>query len=266
MLQEFADRALADGHVGIVIGVISGGASEWVSAGWTGRKGTRPTDRTIFRLASVSKVFTATALAAAVTSNDIGLDDRVIGQITYRHLATHTAGLPRDDTTLLQAISATPSDRFQYSNVGVSALGALLGPSYETVIRERIGLADITTVLDAEQLSRLAPGHDENGGPVVTPTYPDGAPSGGLYGTVADLLTFLQQYLRPDEAKQLAVSERLCWVVEDDRIWHNGSLPGYRSYLAFSPHTDVGVAVLSNTGKSVDALANEVFQRLVIGT
>jgi D-alanyl-D-alanine-carboxypeptidase/D-alanyl-D-alanine-endopeptidase len=189
VLQEYADRAVVEGHVGIVIGTIRDGLKEWASAGSTGSGGTRPDDRTIFRLASVSKVFTATALAVAVTRGAIALDSPVIGSITYRHLATHTSGLPRGDVTLLQALRAVPG-RFEYSNVGVSALGALLGPDYEEVIRERIGLADITTVLNIEQLGRLAPGHDENGNPVVTPTYPDGAPSGGLYGTVADLLEF----------------------------------------------------------------------------
>jgi serine-type D-Ala-D-Ala carboxypeptidase/endopeptidase len=261
MLQEYADRAVADGHVGIVIGTIRDGRTEWASAGSTGSGGTRPDDRTIFRLASVSKVFTATALAVGVTRGAIALDSPVIGPITYRHLATHTSGLPRGDVTLLQALQAVPG-RFEYSNVGVSALGALLGPDYEEVIRERIGLADIATVLNIEQLGRLAPGHDENGNPVVTPTYPDGAPSGGLYGTVADLLEFLRQYLQPDAAKQLAIDEKLGWVVDGDRIWHNGSLPGYRSYLAFSPAHGTGVAILSNTGISVDELG----QRLMIGT
>lgn len=261
MLREHAERAVADGHVGIVIGTIRDGRKEWASAGSTGSGGTKPDDRTIFRLASVSKVFTGTALAVAVTRGEIALDSPVIGPITYRHLATHTSGLPRGDVTLLQALQAVPG-RFEYSNVGVSALGALLGPDYEEVIRERIGLPDITTMLDVEQLGRLAPGHDADRNPVVTPTYPDGAASGGLYGTVADLLEFLRQYLRPDAAKQLAIDEKLCWMVDVDRIWHNGSLPGYRSYLTFSPAHGTGVAILSNTGISVDELG----QRLMIGT
>jgi len=262
MLREYADQAVADGHVGIVIGTIRDGEIDCAGAGVTGAGGQLPDERTIFRLASVSKVFTATALAIAVTRGEIALDDPVIGRITYRHLATHTSGLPRDNTTLLEALTARPGERFTYSNLGVSALGALLGPDYEQMIRDRIGLPDITTVLNVEQLRRLAPGHDENGNPVVTPIYPSGGPSGGLYGSVADLLEFLRQYLAPDAAKRLAIEEKLCWVVEEDRIWHTGSLPGYRSYLAFSLRQRAGIAILGNTGISVAELG----QRLMIGT
>lgn len=262
MLQEHADRAVADGHVGIVIGSIRDGRTEWASAGISGRGGARPDDRTVFRLASVSKVFTGTALAVAVTQREIALDTPVIGRITYRHLATHTSGLPRNDPILLDALHSEPGSRFEYSNVGVSALGALLGADYEEVVRERIGLPDITTVPALDQLRRLAPGHDKSGNPVVTPIYPSGAPAGGLYGTIADLLQFLQDYLAPDAARQLAIEERLCWMVDGDSFWHNGSLPGYRSYIAFSPADGTGIAVLSNTAISVDELG----QRLMIGT
>src|ERR1700722_16017601 len=175
-LQQYADRAVAAGHVGIVIGAISAAGTEWAAAGSTGRRGRRPDDRTIFRLASLSKVFTATALASAVTAGDIALDEPVLHHITYRHLATHTAGLPRGDVGLLDALQAEPGGGFQNSSQGVSALGALLGPDYEAVIRERIGLPDVTTVLDAEQVGRLAPGHDKNGRPEGRPGYsPRGA-------------------------------------------------------------------------------------------
>ena len=175
---------------------------------------------------ATSKVFTATALACAVTTGDIALDEPVLHHITYRHLATHTAGLPRGGVGLLDALQAVPGAGFNYSNEGVAALGALLGPDYEAVIRERIGLPDVTTVLDVEQLGRLAPGHDENGRPVVTPTYPLGAPSGGLYGTIADLLVFVRQYLTPDAARRLAVTDRLCWMVDGERVWQYRDVRG----------------------------------------
>jgi CubicO group peptidase (beta-lactamase class C family) len=261
-LQQHADRAVDVGHVGIVIGAISAAGTEWAAAGSTGRRGRRPDDRTIFRLASLSKVFTATALASAVTTGDIALDEPVLHHITYRHLATHTAGLPQGGVGLLDALQAVPGAGFEYSNEGVAALGALLGPDYEAVIQERIGLPDVTTVLDAEQLGRLAPGHDENGRPVVTPTYPLGAPSGGLYGTTADLLVFVRQYLTPDAARRLAVTDRLCWMVDGERVSHNGALPGYRGYLAFCPVAGTGVAVLSNTAISVDDLGVDVLSGL----
>ena len=79
-----------------MIGAISAAGTEWAAAASTGRRGRRPDDRTICRLASLSKAFTATALASTVTTGDIALDEPVLHHITYRHLATHTAGLPRE--------------------------------------------------------------------------------------------------------------------------------------------------------------------------
>ena len=79
-----------------MIGAISAAGTEWAAAASTGRRDRRPDDRTIFRLASLSKAFTATALASAVTTGDIALDEPVLHHITYRHLATHTAGLTRE--------------------------------------------------------------------------------------------------------------------------------------------------------------------------
>ena len=146
-------------------------------------------------------MFTARALACAVTTGDIALDEPVLHHITYRHLATHTAGLPQGGVGLLDALQAVPGAGFEY---------------------------------------------------------PLGAPSGGLYGTIADLLVFVRQYLTPDAARRLAVTDRLCWMVDGERVWHNGALPGYRGYLAFCPVAGTGVAVLSNTAISVDDLGVDV--------
>jgi CubicO group peptidase (beta-lactamase class C family) len=168
-LQQYADGAVDVGHVGIVIGAISAAGTEWAAAGCTGRRGRCPDDRTIFRLASLSKVFTATALASAVTTGDIALDEPVLHHITYRHLATHTAGLPRGDVGLLDALQAVPGVGFEY---------------------------------------------------------PLGAPSGGLYGTIADLLVFVRQYLTPDAARRLAVTDRLCWMVDGERVWQYRDVRG----------------------------------------
>jgi CubicO group peptidase (beta-lactamase class C family) len=118
---------------------------------------------------ATSKVFTATALACAVTTGDIALDEPVLHHITYRHLATHTAGLPRGVVGLLDALQAVPGAGFEY---------------------------------------------------------PLGAPSGGLYGTIADLLVFVRQYLTPDAARRLAVTDRLCWMVDGERVWQYRDVRG----------------------------------------
>jgi serine-type D-Ala-D-Ala carboxypeptidase/endopeptidase len=118
----------------------------------------------LFQIGSVTKVFTALALADAVARGELTLDtplaavlpesptSRTGVPITLEHLATHTSGLPRlppgllrralrsradpyrDVTTdfLLGALAATrlrsePGTRIRYSNFGAALLGQALG-------------------------------------------------------------------------------------------------------------------------------------------
>jgi len=99
----------ASRHVGVVVGVLGAGQT-WVT-GWgtAGSDGKPPAAAdTIFEIGSVTKVFTATLLAAMVEDGLVALDDPVQRHlppgvelpvrwrpITLADLASHTAGLPR---------------------------------------------------------------------------------------------------------------------------------------------------------------------------
>jgi serine-type D-Ala-D-Ala carboxypeptidase/endopeptidase len=124
-----------------------------------------PDERTIFEIGSVTKVFTAVALAQMVQEKQVTLDDPVGKylpesvkvaehdgrQITLEHLATHTSGLPRLPANLLPQIALNPGNpyakytveqlyaaaggaslasppgsRFAYSNFGAGLLGHAL--------------------------------------------------------------------------------------------------------------------------------------------
>jgi D-alanyl-D-alanine-carboxypeptidase/D-alanyl-D-alanine-endopeptidase len=96
-------------HVGVAVGVLRG-ETTWTMGSGTAAAG-RPSPavaNTIFEIGSVTKVFTATLLAAMVEQGLVALDDPVqrylpVGidlpvrgrAITLADLATHTAGLPR---------------------------------------------------------------------------------------------------------------------------------------------------------------------------
>lgn len=118
------------------------------------------TPDTRFRIASITKLFTATAIMKLGESGALALDDPVrahlpwfeIGRgpgtgeapVTLRHLLTHTSGLPRDSRLTdfgrlsqpgrEQAIAALPSQRLQappgetlaYSNLGYGLLGEVI--------------------------------------------------------------------------------------------------------------------------------------------
>jgi CubicO group peptidase (beta-lactamase class C family) len=45
-------------------------------------------------------------------------------------------------------------------------------------------------------------------------------------------------------------------------LWHNGGTGGFRSFLGFVPDTHVGVVVLSNSSRSVDAIGFRLLESI----
>lgn len=153
----------------------------------------KPTAVTGFRIASISKTFTATAVMQLVERRLIRLDDYVVEhlpwfrskkdrrleRITIRQLLTHTAGLSRDGNTthwvtmcfptVIQIKtyikSATlcfdPNQRWKYSNLGYAILGELIatvtGQGYADYIKANIfsKLAMDKTSVDVEKIDDL---------------------------------------------------------------------------------------------------------------
>jgi CubicO group peptidase (beta-lactamase class C family) len=112
------------------------------------------TTATRFRLASVTKSFTALALLQLAEQGRVSLDDplekHVPGfaggdRILLRHVLSHTAGLP-DFVSVEEARKVppdgAPGERLNYSNVGYSVLGRVIekvtGRTYEEHLREAI--------------------------------------------------------------------------------------------------------------------------------
>jgi serine-type D-Ala-D-Ala carboxypeptidase/endopeptidase len=152
-------------HVGVAVGVVRGERTWSMGSGTAGPGGpSPPAANTIFEVGSVTKVFTATVLAAMVEEGLLALGDPVQEYlpagvelpvrgrpITLADLATHTAGLPRlphgfvlrslrhrrnpyawftvDD--LYAGLPSTrlrrePGGRPRYSNLGYGLLGHVL--------------------------------------------------------------------------------------------------------------------------------------------
>jgi D-alanyl-D-alanine-carboxypeptidase/D-alanyl-D-alanine-endopeptidase len=137
-----------------------------------------PSDRTLYEIGSISKVFTGLLLADAVVRGEVTLDtplstllppdvalpDGAGDRITLRMLSTHTSGLPRipveiptDDyrdpysqygepelwATLRRVkLDFPPGEKASYSNLAAGLLGTLLarraGVSFEALLSERI--------------------------------------------------------------------------------------------------------------------------------
>jgi len=146
----------------------------------------------IFRIASMTKLVTATSLLQLSAEGLISLDDAVskfipafaeprlddgtpCREITVRDLLTHTAGLPRSSgriglSTLQEEVEAIgrkplrfhPGDRWEYSS-GITVAGRLIevisGVSLQDYFRQHIfeplGMQDTAFVLTEAQASRL---------------------------------------------------------------------------------------------------------------
>jgi CubicO group peptidase (beta-lactamase class C family) len=177
-IDAIADRLFAGWHVpGVAYGVTLGGRLVHSRGLGTLRVGedATPDARSVFRIASMTKSFTAATVLSLRDEGRLNLDDRIdhhVPQlatlryptadsppITIRHLLTMTAGFPTDDPwgdrqqsldldefrRLLAgglSFAWAPGTRFEYSNTGYGILGRLItniaGREYHEVVRERL--------------------------------------------------------------------------------------------------------------------------------
>lgn len=165
--------------VGIVVGIIDASGSRVISYGVLDRSRSRPVDGdTLFEIGSITKVFTAAALADMAERGELRLSDPISKflpnsvktptrnghAITLLSLATHTSGLPRLPNNLAPADPSNPyadytidqlysflsgytltrdiGAQYEYSNLGMGLLGHVLslkaGVDFETLIKSRI--------------------------------------------------------------------------------------------------------------------------------
>ena len=157
------------------------------------------TPRHVFRIASHSKTFTATAIMQVVEQDKIRLDDRLaayipwlnrgdaLARVTIRQVLNHAAGIVRDgvDADYWQLAGAFPdanelrrlaeeggavldaNESFKYSNIGYALLGLVIeaasGLPYNTYVRrhivERLGLTDTGPETDDHARERLVTGY-----------------------------------------------------------------------------------------------------------
>jgi CubicO group peptidase (beta-lactamase class C family) len=199
--------------------------------GWADREGQIPnTPQTRFRLASVSKQFTAMAILILQSRGKLNIQDPICNHITncyptwkgitIHHLLTHTSGLARRLWPILKyeaerpefsnrslpieffddsPLDSPPGERFSYSNPGYVLLACIIeqasGQSYEAFLQEAIftPLGMRNTGYEHSS-SALAAGYADRQGttpdPFVEWSIPDG--SGLLYSTVEDLFLWDQ--------------------------------------------------------------------------
>lgn len=234
-------------------------------------------------------------------------------KINIGHLATHSSGLPKAPQGSAQPLPQDydpydpyaaytteyvydylnsycdllfePGTQYAYSNTGMGLAGHVLGlvdsSSYEEVLirelLEPLGLNETSLFLSEDQLSKLAPGHDENLDSVKNYFAQDIFQGAGfIKSSLHDMLIYLeaQMGLRTtslDDAIALThqthfdvggvtygdregyyqLSIGLAWHIDVlpegyTFYWHGGRTNGYMAYMAYDPEALTGVVILCN--------------------
>lgn len=193
-VRAVLDRAIADQAFPgayAVVGTTDGVIAEYGAGRLDSADATRPSARTVWDLASLTKVIgTTSAVLQLVGSGRVALDSPVVrylpqwtapgvGRITVRHLLTHSSGLPawralyKESATPEEAATqlfatapdTVPGVRFLYSDLGFILLGKLVEQvsgeplaRYDSVhLFAPLGMTDTRYLPPPSWRSRVAP-------------------------------------------------------------------------------------------------------------
>jgi CubicO group peptidase (beta-lactamase class C family) len=192
--------------------------------------GVKNTPQTKFRLGSITKQFTATAIMQLQEKGLLSVDDPVTkyfpayknaAGVTIHHLLSHTSGIPNftnypdyRQTMMLssppektiekfkdKALEFAPGEKWNYSNSGYILLGMIIekvsGKSYEDYLKENVfnplGMANTGYDHNATVIKDRASGYQLGSKGLVNAEYIDMTiphAAGALYSTVEDLYTW----------------------------------------------------------------------------
>lgn len=201
--------------------------------GFSDKKRREPVDpdKTLFRLASISKTFTATAVMQLAEENKIDLDsdigmylkamtipNRTGGPLTLKHLMTHSSGFDRTEADTdegdpqevypletfikdnIPTVVRKPGEAFRYDNYAFDLMGYIVqnvaGKPFENAVEDRIfkplGMRNSYFALTPDIEKRLATPYDGEGKPLPQyATLPNNSPDGGLISTGSDMARFM---------------------------------------------------------------------------
>jgi len=224
--------------------------------------GKSPDNNTIYEIGSITKTYTGLLLSQAVYDHKINLDDDIRTYlddkypnlvlsdnrpITFRHLITHTSGLPADincykgiQTTEEQLtcfknfkkgdffkelknvrLTDDSGKNYHYSGVGLQLVGYILEKVYQSssydlfqnYIFSRSGEKNTISVLKNNNNTNLSIGNDSNGSPMpLINGYYNYA--GGLKSTTGSMFDYMKLYL---ESNDNVVKQAIGRLAGDDR-------------------------------------------------
>ena len=283
-VQEQADKALDFGLDGIIVYVAqSDKEPEFYAAGWENRENQVPADpHSLFKIASISKLYIAVAAAKLVDSGSLLLDStladllpEVAGRIensdriTFRMLLQHRSGIPDwiDDPDFPWTESVTnvddvlefalddpaefePDARYEYSNTNYLLIGKILdktlGYNHQEYIRSEIlvplGLTHTFGTLSEAGADNVVSGYSVGYDGDVK-MLDFVAPGGSMVATAEDVGIFVKAL---NDGTLLTDSEQSIYTSVYE-YGHTGLLPGYSSIARYHEDIDTVVVQFVNT-------------------
>ncbi|MDF2157302.1 serine hydrolase domain-containing protein [Algoriphagus sp. CAU 1675] len=299
-VQEQANAAIGYGLDGIIVYVDQGG-KEPVSytAGLKNRENKIPADpNSLFKIASISKLYIATATAKLANDQRLSLDatladylpelkERIenADQITLRMLVQHRSGIPNysdypdypwdhapDNQGALAFVLDTPADflpneKYAYSNTNYLLIGEILdrtlGYSHHDYIRQEIllphGLNHTYNLLSEVDIDKVMSGYFVGYGPdIKNNDFPN--PGGSMVATIQDVGKFLRIL---NDGSLLNDDEQAIYSSIYD-YGHTGLVPGYSSIARYHADIDAVVIQFVNTsGGDTWTISEMIYNRIV---
>jgi CubicO group peptidase (beta-lactamase class C family) len=284
-LDDHMKKLEAGGFSGVLLVAQDGRVILAKGYGMANRENKIPvTADTVMCIGSITKQFTGAAILKLQTQGKLRVNDPITRYfkevpadktgITLHHLLTHSAGfadelggdyqaIGRDDfirLALKSTLRSKPGERYHYSNVGFSLLGAIIeivtGQSYERYLHDQLfvpaGMTKTGYVLPRWAPNELAHGYLRNGKDWGTmrdkPWDADGPywhlrANGGILSTAGDMyrwhLALLGETVLPQSAKDMYFKPH---IPEGPR---GGSHYGYGWVIDRTPR---GTTVITHNG------------------
>jgi D-alanyl-D-alanine carboxypeptidase len=298
-LQGVLDEGIRRGVDGLVLAVLdSNGSLELVTAGIQDRSSQAAMDgQSLFKVASVSKLFIAAATTQIIHQGLLSLEDTLAQHlpelassienseiITLRNLLQHRSGVPdfdsqtgfswqnahTDITQVLEYALGHPADfppnaRYEYSNTNylliAMILDKVLGYSHrhhiQDFILDPLGMDDTYHLLGEADPTQLISGYWDD----VNTTQRDYVvPGGSMVSTATDVVKFIDALARGAllNPQDQATYEAVYWLK------HSGWLPGYQTIANYESTPDVSIVLhLNNTGSPSEGVLSDTYDHLL---
>lgn len=299
-VQEQVNKAPDYGFDGAIVYVDEKGkAPAFYSAGYKNRENKTPADpQSLFKIASISKLYVAVAVAQLASEHRLDLDKTLAeylpelkgrienaDKITLRMMVKHRSGIPNFTDTpsywehppkemreklalvLDKPADFKPDQKYRYSNTNYLLIGEILdkilGYSHHQYIKTHILLPLHLThtygTLSEANLNDVMSGY--------TKGYPDDlkendytAPSGSMVATAQDVGIFIR-----------ALNDGALLNKQEQAIYaslyvygHTGLLPGYSSIARYHKDLDAVVVLFVNTSGGYSWNLSEIMYRRIL--